>query len=73
MLEKGADPDKLLKAIHIQGRDNVRTPMQWDASDNAGFSRGTPWIKLNPNYRDINSEQALRKKDVNLTSCALVT
>ncbi|MEW8976594.1 MAG: alpha-amylase family glycosyl hydrolase, partial [Exiguobacterium sp.] len=57
--EQGASPAELLRSIHIKGRDNARTPMQWDASENAGFSTGTPWLKVNPNYPDINVEQAL--------------
>ena len=40
--------------IRKKGRDNARTPMQWDASANAGFTAGTPWIDVNPNYRQIN-------------------
>lgn len=57
--EQGASPAELLRSIHIKGRDNARTPMQWDASENAGFSTGTPWLKVNPNYPEINVEQAL--------------
>ena len=40
-------------------RDNARTPMQWDASPHAGFTSGTPWIAVNPNFVDINAEAAL--------------
>lgn len=61
--EGGADPDTILSAIHVKGRDNARTPMQWDASANAGFSEGEPWLSLNPNYTDINTEQALADPD----------
>lgn len=43
-----------LAAVHKVGRDNARTPMQWDGSHNAGFSDATPWFKLNPNYTAIN-------------------
>ena len=43
-----------LAAVHKVGRDNARTPMQWDDSRNAGFSDATPWFKLNPNYTAIN-------------------
>jgi oligo-1,6-glucosidase len=43
-----------LAAVHKVGRDNARTPMQWDDSRNAGFSDATPWFKLNPNYTTIN-------------------
>ncbi|MGI1806561.1 glycoside hydrolase family 13 protein [Exiguobacterium sp. TDN 0502] len=57
--EQGASPAELLRAVHIKGRDNARTPMQWNRSENAGFTTGTPWLKVNPNYPDINVEQAL--------------
>jgi oligo-1,6-glucosidase len=60
VVEKGYDPEKILKAIHYRGRDNARTPMQWDATEHAGFTTGTPWIEVNPNYREINVEQALK-------------
>jgi len=57
--EQGGDPQVALAAIYAKGRDNARTPMQWDSSLQAGFTTGTPWIKLNPNYTEINVEQAL--------------
>ena len=57
--EQGASPAELLRSVHIKGRDNARTPMQWNRSENAGFTTGTPWLKVNPNYPDINVEQAL--------------
>ena len=57
--EKGGDPEETLKVIHAKSRDNARTPMQWDASEQAGFTEGTPWIKVNPNYKEINVSQAL--------------
>ncbi|HEV7951581.1 MAG TPA: alpha-glucosidase C-terminal domain-containing protein, partial [Glaciihabitans sp.] len=50
----GADPAEILAALQIRSRDNARTPVQWDASANAGFTTGEPWIAVNPNYRDIN-------------------
>ncbi|MGD1944748.1 MAG: alpha-glucosidase [Croceivirga sp.] len=53
----GKDMDAFLKIIHAQSRDNARTPMQWNASKNAGFSDGSPWLPANPNYVDINVEQ----------------
>lgn len=58
-MENGEDMEAFMKAIHEKGRDNVRTPMHWDDSENAGFSTGTPWIKLNPNYPKINVKEAL--------------
>lgn len=56
---KGKDHDEMMKAIYERGRDNARTPMQWNASENAGFTQGTPWIKLNPNYKEINVESQI--------------
>jgi oligo-1,6-glucosidase len=61
--EKGADPRETLKVIHAKSRDNARTPIQWDKNKNAGFSSGTPWIKVNPNYKEINVAQALSDPD----------
>ena len=46
------------RALHIQSRDNVRTPMQWSSAAEAGFTTGTPWIKVNPNHDKINVELA---------------
>ena len=43
-----------MESVNQFSRDNARTPFQWDASDNAGFSAGTPWLRVNPNYREIN-------------------
>ena len=57
--EKGLNPNDVLALIRAKGRDNARTPMQWDASRNAGFTTGTPWLKVNPNYPAINVTQAL--------------
>lgn len=53
------DPSEAMQAIHTKGRDNARTPMQWAASANAGFTRGEPWLGVNPNYLEINVEQSL--------------
>jgi len=50
----GKDMDKFLKAVHWQSRDNARTPMQWDATPQAGFTAGKPWIPVNENYPLIN-------------------
>jgi oligo-1,6-glucosidase len=57
--EQGAEPQEVLRLVQVKGRDNARTPMQWDASPQAGFTDGTPWIKVNPNYVAINAAQAL--------------
>ena len=61
--EKGLNPNDVLALIRAKGRDNARTPMQWDASRNAGFTTGTPWLKVNPNYPAINVTQALADKN----------
>ncbi|MFW0109879.1 alpha-glucosidase [Rothia sp. P13129] len=55
--------DACMELIYAKGRDNARTPVQWDASDNAGFSAVEPWIKLNPNYQNINAAEALADSD----------
>jgi oligo-1,6-glucosidase len=47
--------EDFMRAIEAKGRDNARTPMQWDDSENAGFTTGKPWIMVNPNYREINA------------------
>jgi oligo-1,6-glucosidase len=57
--EKGIAPKEIMKVIHAKGRDNARTPIQWDTSEHAGFTTGTPWIKVNPNYKEINVTEAL--------------
>ena len=44
-----------MAAIHARSRDNARTPMQWDGSANGGFTTGTPWFAVNPNYTQINA------------------
>lgn len=52
--ERGDDLDKLMAAANANGRDNARTPMQWDDSPHAGFTTGQPWLKVNPNHTEIN-------------------
>lgn len=59
-LVKAEDMMRYLKEI---SRDNARTPMQWDASPNAGFTTGTPWIRVNPNYKEINAQAAVADPD----------
>ncbi len=55
-LEKeGRTADEVLTVLRARGRDNARTPMQWDASPHAGFTTGTPWLPANPNYPEINA------------------
>ena len=62
-LEKGRSHDELMNVIWTKGRDNSRTPMQWDATPNAGFTTGTPWMKVNPNHDAINVESELANPD----------
>ncbi|MEL0607928.1 alpha-glucosidase [Vibrio echinoideorum] len=57
--ESGVTHEHMMDAIHENSRDNARTPMHWNKQTNAGFSDGTPWIELNPNYPEINVESAL--------------
>ena len=54
-LKEGFSPAEALSFVHFNSRDNARTPMQWDASENAGFTTGTPWLPANENYRTINA------------------
>lgn len=58
-IDKGYSKDELIKAINTKGRDNARRPMQWSNGENADFTTGTPWLKLNPNYKTINVKEAL--------------
>ena len=63
----GYSHEEIMKSIHAKSRDNARTPMQWDDSKNAGFTDGTPWIRINPNYREINA--AVQLTDENSVFC----
>ncbi|HJA19586.1 MAG TPA: alpha-glucosidase [Candidatus Mediterraneibacter ornithocaccae] len=60
-LDAGYKEDEIMKSIYAKSRDNARTPMQWSGEENAGFTTGKPWIRVNPNYTDINAES--EKKD----------
>ncbi len=53
-LKAGLSPAEALKTVSIFSRDNARTPMQWNSEENGGFTKGRPWIKVNPNYQRIN-------------------
>src|SRR5690606_14923482 len=53
--ELGVPHEKIMESIHAKGRDNARTPMQWNAEENGGFTTGEPWIAANPNYSGINT------------------
>lgn len=57
--QKVVDGQTMLKYLAHMSRDNARTPMQWDASKNAGFSKVQPWFAVNPNYPEINAEKAV--------------
>ncbi|HEY0827346.1 MAG TPA: alpha-glucosidase [Bacilli bacterium] len=61
--ERGISPEQAMASIYVKGRDNARTPMQWNAHEQAGFTSGQPWIAVNPNYRTINVEESLQDKD----------
>lgn len=64
LTEKGViSPEELFPKICHKSRDNARTPMQWDDSKNAGFTTGTPWIDVNPNYTKINAKEQIARED----------
>ncbi len=64
VIKNGTISEKeFLKAVWNKSRDNGRTPMQWDDSENAGFTIGKPWFKISDRYREINVKKALEKKD----------
>lgn len=67
-LEEGYSKDEIMKSIYAKGRDNARTPMQWDDTENAGFTTGTPWIKVNDNYDKINARSQVDDPD-SIFSC----
>lgn len=62
-MEKGYPEQSVMESIYAKGRDNARTPMQWDTSDNSGFTQGEPWIKVNPNYKHIHAEESLNNPE----------
>jgi len=62
-LALGMPAEQLLEALRAGSRDNARSPMQWDASGNAGFTTGTSWLPVNPNHVEINAEAALADED----------
>jgi glucan 1,6-alpha-glucosidase len=58
--QMGYSDTDILRSLNAKGRDNARTPMQWDKTANAGFTDGTPWLRVNPNYTSINAAQQLK-------------
>lgn len=62
-LDAGLSPEDALRAVEPFSRDNARTPFQWDASPNAGFTEGTPWLRVNPNYKEINCADQMSRPD----------
>ena len=60
---RGYSHEQLMESIWKRGRDNARTPMQWTAGENAGFTTGKPWLTVNPNHAEINAEAALADPD----------
>ena len=59
----GWSHDAVMEAIYARGRDNARTPMQWTAGGNAGFTTGTPWLPVNENHSQVNAEAELADPD----------
>lgn len=55
--------EQMMKGICANSRDNARTPMQWNNEENAGFTQGTPWMKINPNYKTINAKSQINDQD----------
>ncbi|MDU5262128.1 MAG: alpha-glucosidase [Clostridium celatum] len=62
-LSQGYSLDEIMESIYAKGRDNARTPMQWNKENNAGFTTGIPWLKVNKNYKYINVEQAINDEN----------
>ena len=62
-LSKGYSHEEIMESIYAKGRDNARTPMQWDYSENSGFTTGTPWLAVNKNYDKINAKQCLQDEN----------
>ena len=62
-LAEGYSKESLLASINAKGRDNARRPVQWDSSNQAGFTNGTPWLAVHPNYQTINVADSLADED----------
>jgi len=63
LLDKGCSEEEAIEILMQKSRDNSRTPVQWNDSENAGFTTGTPWIGVPENYKTINAEAALKDKN----------
>lgn len=59
----GYSEEEIMESLCAKSRDNARTPMQWNSGPQAGFTKGTPWCRVNPNYTEINAEEALKDSD----------
>ena len=66
--KKGYAKEDIMRSIYAKGRDNARTPMQWDDTEHAGFTNGTPWMKVNSNYKEINAKSQVKDPD-SIFSC----
>lgn len=62
-IAQGQPHEKVMQAIYERSRDNARTPMQWTAGENAGFTTGTPWLPVNENHDEVNAQQAVADPD----------
>ncbi|WP_313345901.1 glycoside hydrolase family 13 protein [Lacrimispora sp.] len=62
-LNQGYSHEEIMESIYARGRDNARTPMQWSDELNGGFSAGTPWIAVNPNYKNINAKNQVNDEN----------
>ncbi len=62
-LEKGYSREEIMRSVYAKSRDNARTPMQWNDEENAGFTQGAPWLKVNPNYTEIHAAAQVNDGD----------
>ncbi len=62
-IEKGYAKEEIMRSIYAKSRDNARTPMQWSDGEQAGFTSGKPWMRINPNYKEINAQAQVEDKN----------
>ena len=62
-IARGFSVESIMESLNAKGRDNARRPIPWTAEANGGFTTGTPWLALNPNYKEINVEAELQNPD----------